>query len=480
MTLGKDRDSSLKLGRLYKAWQGTIRTGTIGMTRVAISQPDVTLVLDWDGVIRDASVSSSIAKDGLQGWVGRHWTDTVGDVAGDQVRRMVEDARERGVSAFLQVTQRFPSGIEVPIEYTTVGLGGRAGLIAVGKSLQAVQELQTRLVAAQQAREQDYWKLREIETRSRLLFDASSEAVLIISAGDLRVVEANPVAIRELGLAPGWDFAREVASRDRASFRELLARARENGRTPGVLMHIGAADAPWLLRVTLMAREPELVFLIQLAPGTPEPGRGLPRAVPPRTDELLEGLPDAFVVVDLDGRVRRANRAFLDATQCATEAAALGESLARWFAAPGRDAAVLMRTLREHGEVRLFQTTLTGNLGTEMDVEISATASSAGGPLAMGLLVRDIRRRTAADSTCDIRGELSEVLREMGRLPLPVLVRNTSAVVERARIEQALRAANGNRTAAADALGLSRQSLYAKLERYGLHEARDADEDVVG
>jgi transcriptional regulator PpsR len=451
------------------------------MTRVAITQPDVTLVLDWEGIIRDASVSASIAKEGLEGWVGRHWTDTVGELAGDQVRRMVEDARDRGVSAFLQVTQRFPSGLEVPIEYTTVRLGGQAGLIAVGKSLQAVHELQTRLVAAQQAREQDYWKLREIETRSRLLFDASSEAVLIISASDLRIIEANPAAIRELGLAPGWDFAQEVAPRDRGGFRELLARAREHGRTPGVLMHIGAAGTPWLLRVTLMAREPEPVFLIQLAPGTPEPGRGLPRALPPRTDELLEAMPDAFVVADADGRVRRANRAFLDLTQCATEATVLGESLGRWFATPGRDAAVLMRMLRDHGEVRLFQTTLTGILGTEAEVEISATASSAGGPLAMGLLVRDVRRRAAADDGADeLRGALGEVLREMGRLPLPVLVRNTAAVVERACIDQALRAANGNRTAAADALGLSRQSLYAKLERYGMHEMRDAEEDVAG
>lgn len=451
------------------------------MTRVAITQPDVTLVLDWDGIIRDASVSSAIAKEGLEGWVGRHWTDTVGDLAGDQVRRMVEDARDRGVSAFLQVIQRFPSGLEIPIEYTTVRLGAQAGLIAVGKSLQAVQELQTRLMAAQQAREQDYWKLREIETRSRLLFDAASEAVLIISASDLRIVEANPAAIRELGLAPGWDFAQEVAPRDRGAFRELLARAREHGRTPGVLLHIGAAGTPWLLRVTLMVREPEPVFLIQLAPGTPEPGRALPRAVPPRTDELLEAMPDAFVVADADGRVRRANRAFLDLTQCATEAAVLGEPLGRWFATPGRDAAMLARMLREHGEVRLFQTTLTGILGSEVEVEISGCASSAGGPLALSLLVRDIRRRAAAeDGPDDLRGALAEVLREMERLPLPVLVRNTAAVVERACIEQALREAGGNRTAAADALGLSRQSLYAKLERYGMHEMRDAEEDVAG
>jgi transcriptional regulator PpsR len=451
------------------------------MSRVAITQPDVTLVLDADGVIRDASVSPSIAKEGAESWVGRRWTETVSETAGEQVRRLVEDARDHGLSAFLQVTQRFPSGLELPIEYTTVRLAGQAGLIAVGKSLQAVQELQTRLVAAQQAREQDYWKLREIEMRSRLLFDASSEAVLVVSAADLRIIEANPAAIRELGLAPGWDFAQEVAPRDRANFRELLARAREHGRTPGVRLHLGATDTPWLLRVSLMAREPEPVFLIQLAPGTPEPGRALPRAVPPRTDELLEALPDAFVVADADGRVRRANRSFLELAQGATEGAVLGESLGRWLAAPGQDAAMLLRTLREHGEVRLFSTTLTGLLGSEVAVEISGTASSRGGPLALGLLIRDVSRRPAREpEQGTVQAALGGVLREMGRVPLPVLVRNTAAVVERACIEDALRSANGNRTAAADALGLSRQSLYAKLDRYGLHEGRDVPEDPAG
>jgi len=450
--------------------------------RAAITQPDVTLVLDWNGVIRDASISSAIAKGGVEEWVGRDWAETLGDVGSEQVRRMVEDARDRGVSAFFQVTQRFPSGLELPIEYTTVRLGSRDGLIAVGKSLLAVQELQSRLVAAQQAREQDYWKLREIEMRSRLLFDAASEAVLVISAADLRIIEANPVAIRELGFAPGWDFAREVAPRDRAAFQELLARAREQGRAPGVLLHLGATDRAWLLRVSPMARESGPAFLIQLAPATPEPGRALPRAVPPRTDELLEALPDAFVVADADGHVRRANRAFLDLVQCGTEAAVLGDPLGRWLATPGGDAAVLMRTLREHGEVRLFTTTLTGIFGSEVTVEISASASSRGGPLAMGFLIRDVTRRAASPPAMDgeLQAALAEVLGEMGRLPLPVLVRNTAAVVERACIEAALREANGNRTAAADALGLSRQSLYAKLERYGLHEAREADEEIAG
>jgi transcriptional regulator PpsR len=446
------------------------------MNRVAISQPDITLVLDWEGVIKDASVSGAIAREGVEGWVGRQWTETVGATVADQLRRLVKDAREHGASAFLQVTQRFPSGLEVPIEYTTVRLGDQAGLIAVGKSVQAVQELQTRLVAAQQAREQDYWKLREIEMRSRLLFDISSEAVLIVSSSDLRIIEANPAAIRELGLAPGWDFVQEVAPRDRNAFRGLLARAREQGRTPGVLTHIGAAATPWLLRVSLMAREPEPVFLIQLAPAMPEPGRALPRAVPPRTDELLEALPDGFVVADAEGRVRRANRAFLDMVQCTSEATVLDEPLGRWLATPGKDAAQVMSTLRDHGEIRLFGTTLTGILGSESEVELSGTASSVGGPLAVGLLVRDIGRRArAGEPQGSLHAELGGVLRDIGRLPMPVLARNAAAAVERACIDQALRTANGNRTAAAEALGLSRQSLYAKLERYAI-DARDPEE----
>ncbi|MCU0840036.1 MAG: hypothetical protein MUE49_15155, partial [Rhodospirillales bacterium] len=41
-------------------------------------------------------------------------------------------------------------------------------------------------------------------------------------------------------------------------------------------------------------------------------------------------------------------------------------------------------------------------------------------------------------------------------------------VVERHYIEAALQLTRGNRTLTAELLGLSRQSLYAKLDRYGL------------
>ncbi len=450
------------------------------MNRVNFAQPDITLMLDWEGVIRQADLSSAIPTEQVGDWVGRPWIDTVGDTGGDWISRMLDDARNRGVSAFRQVRQRFPSGLELPIEYTTVRLGGEAGLIAVGKNLQAVAELQSRLIATQQAREQDYWKLRDIETRSRLLFDASNEAVLVVEAESLRVIEANPAAIRAIGLAPGWEFLHEVAPRDEEAFRGMLRRAREHGRAPGILVHLGAERTSWLVRATLMARDPGPVFLLQLASAGTDT-QSAARGTLLRVDDILERLPDAFAVTDQDGTMRRANKAFLELIQAPTEAGVLGQSIGRWLSRPGSSLGVLLATLHEHGAVSQFPTVITGEVGLEADVEISAASSGIGSARAIGLIVRDIgRRMSARDDTTPLSKAFTAIEDGIGKTPLPALVRQTAAVLERHCIERALALANGNRTATAELLGLSRQSLYAKLDRYGFHAQSDDEvEDEV-
>lgn len=446
------------------------------MNRVNFTQPDITLMLDWEGVIRGASSSGTISTEQIGDWVGRPWTDTVGQAGGDWIRRMLEDARDRGVSAFREVRQRFPSGLELPIEYTTVRLGGEAGLIAIGKSLQAVAELQSRLIATQQAREEDYWKLREIETRSRLLFDASNEAVLVVEADALRVVEANPAAIRALGLAPGWEFMREVAPRDEEAFRGMLRRAREHGRAPGIMVHLGAERASWIVRATLMTRDPGPVFLLQLASAGADPQTAA-RGTLLRIEEILERLPDAFVVTDQDGTVRRANKAFLELVQVATEGGVLGQSAGRWLARPGSGLGVLLSNLLEHGEVRQFSTVITGEVGLEAEVEISGASSGIGSARAIGLVIRDVSRRVSPRvGASPLSNAFAAIEKDIGRTPLPALVRQTAAALERHCIERALALAEGNRTTTAELLGLSRQSLYAKLGRYGFHA--DVDDDA--
>jgi DNA-binding NtrC family response regulator len=70
--------------------------------------------------------------------------------------------------------------------------------------------------------------------------------------------------------------------------------------------------------------------------------------------------------------------------------------------------------------------------------------------------------------------QLTELI---GRVPLKDIVRETTDVIERLCIEAALQLTGDNRASAAEMLGLSRQSLYVKLHRYGLG---DLEADAAG
>ena len=65
----------------------------------------------------------------------------------------------------------------------------------------------------------------------------------------------------------------------------------------------------------------------------------------------------------------------------------------------------------------------------------------------------------------------------LGRVPLRDIVGETTDVIEQLCIEAALELTSDNRASASEMLGLSRQSLYVKLRRYGLGDlGGDADQ----
>jgi transcriptional regulator PpsR len=436
------------------------------MSVMSIAQPDITLYLDIEGVIQSVALSNAISGEAIAGWQGRPWIETVEKVGSDKVQRMLDDARATGVSAFRQITQRFPSGLELPMEFTAVRLGGKQGLVAVGRSLQAVAELQSRLISAQQAMEQDYWKLREVETRYRLLFDVSNEAVLLVRVDNLQIIDANPAAIRGLGLGRGRDLLAEMAPAERAPFQAMLLRVREQGRAPGTLLHLGTERKAWTVRASLMSSEPGPVFLLQIVPVgaiTLEPQQDDLLSV----EKLINRLPDGFVVVNNEGVILQANQGFLDFAQIGVEGAAIGERLGRWLSQPGADMTVLTANLQQYGVVRRFSTTIHGELGTETPVEISAAKSTDNDHKFVGILLREVARRMpASPQSLSLSAALADIVGQSGTIALPKLIRDTIGVVERHCIEAALEKTDGNRSAAAERLGLSRQSLYEKLNRY--------------
>jgi transcriptional regulator PpsR len=455
------------------------------MAALPIVQPDITLLLDMEGVIREATLSPAMNGESIDGWLGRPWVEVAGEIGGDKVRRMVDDARVSGISAFRQINQRFPSGLEIPIEFTTVLLGGRAGMLAIGKNLQAVAELQSRLISAQQTMERDYWKLREIETRYRLVFDASNEAVMIVSAANLRIIEANRTAIEALNSSrrrnedfAGRELLHDVAVEDREAVREMLARIRERGKALSILVHFGPEAKPWMLRGSLITAEPGHVFLLQFTAAGKLPVVNDDRELS-SVEDLIDRLPDGFVALDETGVIRHANPAFLDLVQVGSKTSAIGESLGRWLWQPGADVNALLANIQRHKTIRLFTTTIRGELGTETEIEISAGTTEGSERNLIGVLLRNVARRLPSGGEADLlRTALGSMSEQIGKSSLRKLVKNTVGVVEQHYVKQALELAGGNRTATAELLGLSRQSLYAKLNRYGLDDKVPAIEET--
>lgn len=188
--------------------------------------------------------------------------------------------------------------------------------------------------------------------------------------------------------------------------------------------------------------------------------------------KLIQCSPDCVVVTDIDGSIVSANDSFIDLVQVPNEKQVRGESLGRWLGRTGVEMNVLISTLRQRGSVRLFPTTMRSDQGTLSDVEISATMVTEGEQSFLGFTIRDVSQRLANDARAAKElprsvGQLSELV---GRVPMKDIVGETTDLIEQLCIEAALELTRDNRAAAAEMLGLSRQSLYVKLRRYGLSD----------
>jgi len=453
---------------------------------------DIALVVDGAGVIRDFAVNSEELSREFAGgeWFGRPWLDVVTEESRPKVEALIRDAAARAVPRWRHINHvAVPGGASVPILFSAVRIGKADRAIAFGRDLRAVSALQQRLMEAQRSVERDYARLRQAETRYRLLFQMSPEPVLVVDAATQKVAEVNPAAARLFGKAArraiGRPFGEAFGAESQAAVQSLLSGVRAAGRADDVRARLAAENRPEVVVSASLFRQDEVVsILVRLSP-VAEVSGAEPIALPKAKTKLLklvEGVPDGFVVTGQDARVLSANAAFLEMAQIAVEEQAIGESLERWFAPPGVELEVLVASLRQRGSVRLFAATLRGEYGAATEVEISAVTVMNGGQPCFGFAIRDVGMRlpppVKGNSVGADRPPLRSVeqLTELiGRVPLKDLVREATDVIERLCIEAALDLTSDNRASAAEMLGLSRQSLYVKLRRYGLGDSGAED-----
>lgn len=435
---------------------------------------DIALVLDRHGVIQDLSVSiEDLPAESYADWVGRRWSEVVTVESRSKVQSMLDAAGQGQQHRWRHVNHTVPKGADWPVMYSTIRLGQRGRIVAMGRDMRAQATLQQRLVEAQQVLERDYWRLRHVETRYRLLFDMAAEALVIVDATSLRIVEANPAAIELFSLSPrklaGHLFPSGVSEKAARDIVAMLARARAGSRGEELRLRSASPAGDLVLGAAPFKQEDAQLLMVRARAAKtraapPPPGAGSAVA------QVIQRAPDGFVVTDLEGRVLMANDAFVELAQMGNEQQLRGESLDRWMARPGVDLSVMLATLRQQGALRLFATNLRGEQGAQSEVEISAVSVPEGDPPCLGFTVRHVGRRLGADlqSGKSSPRSVEQLTHLVGRMPLKDLVRESTDLIEQLCIEAALKLTQDNRASAAEMLGLSRQSLYVKLRRYGL------------
>lgn len=437
---------------------------------------DIALIIDGEGTVRDVAFGSDeLSFEGYRKWIGQLWADTVTPESRAKVEALLQDAAARAPHKWRHVNHPSSSGGDIPILYSAVQVGAHGALVAFGRDLRAIGALQQRLVEAQQSMERDYWRLRHAETRYRLLFQMASEAVLIVDATSQKIVEANPAASQLLGDASrriiGRNLVEGFDDESSRALSALLGSVRGAGRVEEVRARLAdPMQREFLVSASLVRQDNASLFLVRLSPiggldGITPLSRGKSLLI-----RAVENAPDGFVVTDAEGRILIANRAFADLTQLASEDLAQGEPLERWLGRPGVDMNILITNLRQYGSVRLYATTLRSEHGRPSDVELSAVAVPHGEQPCLGFTIRHVGQRLNAHAQSDkpLPRSVEQLTELVGRVSLKDLVRESTDLIERLCIEAALELTRDNRASAAEMLGLSRQSLYVKLRRYGL------------
>lgn len=438
---------------------------------------DITIVLDGSGVIRDCSIQpDALAQelDGVETWIGRPFIDTVTSESRPKVEALLREAGANKPSSWRQVNYASANGPNLPILYSAIPLGPTSRTIIVGRDQRHTAVLQQRLMEAQLSMEQDYEKLRQAETRYRLLFERSTEAVLIVEAATQKVLDANPMARQLFGDAEKRllksVFSDTFSAASAPAVETLLAGVRTSGRPDEVRAQLADTEREVTVSATLFRQENASLLLVRVTPVLADADVTNGGRLKAKLLKLVESAPDGFVVTSADGKILTANAAFLDMANLATEAQARGELLERWLGRPGVDLDVLVANLRQRGSVRLFGTILRADHGSSTDVEVSAVAVTNGGQPYFGFAIRNVGRRFAATTRSgrELPRSVEALMEHVGRVSLKKLVRETTDVIERLYIEAALELTGDNRASAAEMLGLSRQSLYVKLRRYGI------------
>ncbi|NDA73829.1 MAG: transcriptional regulator PpsR, partial [Betaproteobacteria bacterium] len=431
---------------------------------------DVVLVLDGQARVIDAAGQAETVDPGeLRRWKGKLWADLVTQEsrgkllalldAAMQLEPMQSSARSKSRAAERASEQREgrlseakPSASQnealmiwrqlnhptregsLPISYRVRRLHEDGPWIAIGRSMQSVSKLQQQFVQSQQQVEREFTRLRDLETRYRLLFQHSEDPLMLLDAHSLRILEANAACAEHFQWSgkrlANKSLGSALDAKGQRSIRNQIEQLRASGQAESVRVRHAKRKDEFLASVQAIRQDGQIHVLLRLSPeaAMQSAERGQSQA----TLAWFEHSPDAIVICTTQGDIQRANPAFLEMVRLAHEGLVRGESLARWLGRGVVDLDVLISGLKQSRSLRHYLTTLSSEFSSPIDVEIAAAYLDEQAK-SLGLTLRaSANRNSSGASRGPAMSRSMEQLSELvGSVSLKDLVRESTDVIER-------------------------------------------------
>lgn len=447
------------------------------LAEIVAATSDISLLITAGGDIVSVLVNPSHPMYGaLSHWAGQALTSVVTPESAEKIKRKLAQwpnaTGPRHTAVTLEINHSDGKSWEFPIRYTMHAFGEDGDILLLGRDLRPIAEMQQQLVMAQVALERDYETQREMDTRYRVLMEATRDAVVLVAMSNGRISDLNASAAVMLGGSRqdliGAAIAQEFEGRRRGEFLESLSNIASADSVSPVELTARRSQRRVRVIPKLFRAAGERLMLCRLE--SPESEASVPRENSVNLERLFNEGVDGMVFLDGDGIIVAANESFLKLTDSGNIAQVRGRSFADFLARGSVDMRVLLDNAKRARQLRMYATRLLNEFNGQIAVEMSATYLNDRPKPAYGIVLRDASRSEMLRRPGFSGGEdgMRSVMELVGSSTLKDIVAETADVVEKLCIQTAVDLTRNNRVAAAEMLGLSRQSLYVKLRKFGM------------
>jgi transcriptional regulator PpsR len=444
------------------------------------SSSDILIYSDGTGVIQELHLNSDNPNlANLDHWVGHNIREFLTEESIPKLDYHIKELAKSDVKEprETEINHIDAQEWDFPIRYKLLHDATTNHIVFLGQDLSAIATVQQELIDAHLALEKDYESSRDFETRYRAILETVGEPLVLVRIDSGEIEDINGLAADMLG---------EPASVLHGS--SFLSRFKNNKGSTNFEAIVGASSgkpaAEWQATINVSRKRVSVTATPIRSAGT---RYALCRLETEKSntehgDLLIDGLRmlfedgvDAIVFTNRSGTILNCNNSFLDLCDAASAADVINRPLADFLSRGAIDQKMLVEGGSKNGQLRSYNTKIITNYNSTHPVNVSATMLSNKNGGGFGFVLR-IMRSVEAIAVSDPPSVLNanqNIAKLVGATPLKEIVASTTDLIERICVETAIEMTGNNRVAAAEMLGLSRQSLYVKLRKFDMHDKLD-------